>query len=977
MNARTANDQERAEARDASKGTAEGAVSDGGEDRSSAWHRREIDAVLNELTTRREGLADEEAARRLERYGRNRIGRRRHVTVWQVLLHQFTSPLIYVLLGALVVTVVTSLVTGEPRWADGIVIGLVLVVNGTVGFIQEYRAEHAVEALMQMVAPKARVRRGGEEKKVEAATLVPGDVLLLGEGDVVAADARLMSVEALQVDESALTGESVPVGKHADAMPDADADLPPGDQRNMAFMGTAVTSGKAAGVVAATAKATQIGRIAQQVEEAGETQTPLQRRIQRLAVLITWGILVIAAIAMVVGLAMGRDWTRMVTLAVALAVAAIPAGLPIVVTVALAIGVRRMAQRHAVIRQLPAVDTLGSCTTIVSDKTGTLTRNRMRVEKIAAGDRRYEPGDEGLADDAAARGTVLVGALCHDTDVHAVIEAAEKKEQNDAGDESDGAGGDEQGGADPMERALILAAWRAGFDPRDLESRHALIERVPFKTEQRFMATVREAGEAADGFALDGEGPLVLVKGAPEVVVEMCDARLDRSGRRAELNASSVAQENDALADEGLRVLAMAVGRGEEAAEGVKRGEAGGLTLLGLQGLLDPPRESARRAVDDAHRAGIRIIMVTGDHARTGAANASQVHLHEPPLRHAPGDEGGDDEGADGQAALEAHTGRAVHDYADEQLDEALSRSNVFARVEPVQKTRIVDRLKARNHIVAVTGDGVNDAPALKTAHLGAAMGSGTDVAKEASDMVITDDNFASVYAAVEQGRTAFRNIRMATFFLLSTGAADVLIILGALGLGWPLPLLPAQILWCNVVTNGIADVALAFEPGETALYRQPPRPPSEGVLDAALLERLVIVGVWLAVGVLAMFLWVWGFDFGTWSGNDQNLTLARTAALTTLVLFQKVHVFNCRSEDVSIFRKPLLANKLLFIGVMTSLGLHIAAVYIPLTQELLSLAPLDAQTWLVAGLVASTAIIVNELHKWLRPRYRRVWDHA
>lgn len=930
-----------------------------GDDRPP-WHNREADAAIEALGSDRQGLKDDDASQRLERHGYNRIGQKREVSAWRVLLHQFKSPLIYVLLGALVVTVGMSLLTGEQRWADAIVIGLVLVVNGTVGFIQEYRAEHSVEALMKMVAPKALVRRDGQEQRVEAARIVPGDIVLLEEGSVVPADIRLIDAHSLQIDESALTGESVPVGKSDRVMVDSDAELPPDEQKNMAFMGTAVTAGHAEGMVTATGMATQIGGIARQVEETGETKTPLQRRIQRLAILITWGILAVSGAAMGIGLLMGYAWPQMITLAVALSVAAIPAGLPIVVTVALAIGVRRMARRHAVIRHLPAVDTLGSCTTIISDKTGTLTQNRMTVKSIFAAGKRYDVSGEArttrggiehngeaieVSEHLAVEQLIRAGILCNDAKIGLSDEASEPDEQ-DAEDETSG---------DPMEVALLYAGTKAGLDPEELRSNYRAVDEVPFQTERRFMASIREQE--------DDEGPLVLIKGAPETVLGMCDTQRAADGSDNDLDRDMIERANDELAGEGLRVLAMAESRGESAAEAVQSDEPQGFTFLGLVGLLDPPRETAAQAVDDAHAAGIRVMMVTGDHARTASAISQMVHVDQPAAYQT------EKRTQDSDELPPSHTGKEIEDSSDEELDEMLEASNIYARVQPAQKTRIVSRLKDRGQIVAVTGDGVNDAPALKSAHLGAAMGSGTDVAKESSDMVITDDNFASVYSAVEQGRTAFRNIRMATFFLLSTGAADVLIILAALAMGWPLPLLAAQILWCNVVTNGIADVALAFEPGEKSLFRRPPRPPSEGVLDRLLLERLVLVGIWLSVGVLGMFVWKWGFDVQSWTGDEDKLTLARTAALTTLVLFQKVHVFNCRSEDVSIFRKPLLANKLLFIGVLVSLGVHIAAIHIPLTQQLLSLTPMDAQTWAVATCVALTAIIVNELHKRFRPR--------
>jgi Ca2+-transporting ATPase len=916
-------------------------------DPATAWYRRDVDDVLDALGTSRDGLGDGEARDRVERHGPNRIQEQEQVSPWRVLLNQFTSPLIYVLLGALAVTLAIQ------SWADAIVIGIVLAVNGTIGFVQEYQAETAVQSLMEMVSPKAMVRRDGQTREIDAERLVPGDVVELSQGEVVPADVRLVEVRGLRVNEAALTGESVPADKGTDPLDEEH--LPPADQRGMAFMSTAVTSGEGVGVVVATGAATEIGKIAEQVQAAGGGETPLQMRIDRLARWITIGILGVAVVAFGVGLLLGRDVVDMLLLAVALAVAAIPAGLPIVVTVALAIGVHRMAERHALIRNLHAVDTLGSCTTIISDKTGTLTQNRMAVRVVEAAGERYElPGDDERAgrgvrrDDEAVevddhpvlRQTLLVGLLCNDA------ELPDADADADDEDEDDATGAPPSG--DPMEVALLGAARAAGLRREDEQQRHPRRDTVPFRTERRFMATVHDDGD-------DGDGPLVLVKGAPERVAGMCDRRLDHDGGEGELDRDEVVRRSEELAAEGLRVLAMAVGRGEDVAESVRGDHPGGLTFVGMQGLMDPPRPSAVQAVDDCHAAGIRVAMVTGDHAATAAAIGRQVHLDRPPAHRArrAGDE---------DRAAEVHRGQDLAELSDDELDRVIDDTNIYARVAPEQKLRLVDRLKARDEIVSVTGDGVNDAPALESAHLGAAMGSGTDVAKEASDMVITDDDFASVYAAVEEGRTAFRNIRMATFFLLSTGAADVLVILSALVLDWPLPLVPAQILWLNVVTNGIADVALAFEPGERSLFRRPPRPKSEGILDRVLLERLVVVGLWLAAGVVGMFWW-------QWSLQGEDLTAARTATLTTFVLFQMVHVFNCRSEDESVFSKSFFANRILLLGVLTSFAVHVGAMYFGPTQDLLSIEPMAPSTWMVAIAVASTAIVVNEAHKRLRPR--------
>ena len=878
------------------------------------WYRLPADEVLDRLGVDPAGLEDEEVRRRQEEYGLNRLQRQTTVSAWRVLLGQFTSPLIYVLLGALVLTLAIR------HFADAAVVGIVLAVNTTVGFVQEHRAQTAVLSLMELVSPKARVRRAGEDQEVDGEQIVPGDIVVLAQGAIVSADARLLEAQGLRVDESALTGESVPAEKQVD--PVDEENLSPADQRDMVFMGTAVTSGEGLGVVVATGTSTEVGQISQQVEEAGITRTPLEQRIDRLAKWITAGILAIASLVFGVGLLLGYGVSDMLLLAVALAVSAIPAGLPIVVTVALAIGVKRMAGRNALIRRLPAVDTLGSTTTIISDKTGTLTQNRMTVRAVICGDQRFDVSDgEELDVDrhVALRETLLVGLLCTSASA--------------------------EGAGDPMEAALLVSGRDAGLDRDELLGRHPVRDKVPFETERRFMATIHDVP------AGDGEGPLVLVKGAPERVAQMCDRRRTADGGEEPLDTEAVVRSGERLAGEGLRMLAMAVGRGEAAADTVRGDDPGGLVFVGMQALVDPPRESAVGAVDRCRAAGIRVVMVTGDHAATAAAIGRQVHIVT--------DDDGDGEVA-GDGPPRAPTGQEIAALSDEELDEVLAGTNVLSRMAPGQKLRIVERLKAADEIVAVTGDGVNDAPALRSAHIGAAMGSGTDVAKEASDMVITDDNFASVYAAVEEGRTAFRNIRMATFFLLSTGAAEVLVIIVSLLLDWPLPLLPAQILWLNVVTSGIADVALAFEPGEEALQRRPPRPKREGVLDATLLERLVIVGVWLAVGSLAVFHWERNVQ-------DQDLDVARTSALTTLVLFQLVHVFNCRSQDVSVFRKSLLANKVLLVGVLASLGVHIGVLYLPWTQQVLRVEPLPPGAWVLALGVALTAILVNEAHKLLR----------
>lgn len=920
----------------------------------SAWHRLDINKILDQLDADRAGLDNEQARRRLSVHGPNSIGQQEETSPWKILLNQFLSPLIYVLLAALVVTLAIQ------SWADAIVIGAVLIINSTIGFLQEYKAETAVHSLIEMVSPKARVKRDGQVQSIESDRLVPGDVVILSEGNMVPADLRLLDAKRLQINEAALTGESVPASKSQAAMTDADDNLPPADQTNMAFMGTAVTAGRGEGLVVATGTDTQIGQIAEQVRSAGQEQTPLQNRMDRLAKWIAAIILVVCVIAFAVGLLLGFSIEEMFLTAVALAVAAMPAGLPVVMTVALAIGVKRMARRNAIIRHLPAVETLGSTTAIFSDKTGTLTQNRMTVEQLFAGQTRYhlsgnpqEPHGRLQREDGQAVElqpdldsplfcTLLVGLLNNEAEL---MEPPSADPNDNSKKESQDEPASEQAHGDPMELALLIAARKAGLDKEDLSQRYQQVDEIPFETERKFSATIHESREHQE--------KLVLVKGAPEVILAMSRQGLTQEQQADDLDDDQVRRQIEQLTSQGLRVLAMAIGRGEEAARAIREENPHDMIFVGLQGMKDPPRQEAIEAIDRCHEAGIRVAMITGDHARTAGAIAKQVHLDRP-------------HSADSPSYVDdwpkVCSGQELNGATDEEIDRILGDTNVYARVTPDQKLRLIRQLKNRGDIVAVTGDGVNDAPALKDADLGAAMGQmGTDVAKEASDMVITDDNFSSVYAAVEEGRTAFRNIRMATFFLLSTGAADVLIIMTALVVGWPLPLLPAQLLWCNVVTNGIQDVALAFEPGEKALYRRSPRPPNEGILDQRLLERLVLVGIWLAVGTLAIFYWHYS--------QGRDLVYTRTAALSTLVLFQMVHVFNCRSEDVSIFRKNLLGNKVLFVGVIVSLMVHVAGLYIPWTQTLLRFTPLDGWTWLMIVLVAASAIIVNELHKLWRPR--------
>jgi magnesium-transporting ATPase (P-type) len=884
------------------------------------------DKALEALGSVSSGLSSDEARARLDSFGPNEIAAEEGPGIWSLLLNQFRSPLIYILLIAALVTLLLR------EFIDAGVIAFILVLNAVVGFSQEYRAERSMAALRQLSRAHARVLRDGRERDEDAAVLVPGDVVLIETGDRVPADCRILHAAALEVDESLLTGESTVVSKSTDPLA---AGTPVADRANSLFMGSSVTRGRCRAVVIGTGTRTELGKIAGSVKEIGETSTPLQQRMARFAHVIGAAILVACLIGFAAGLATGEEIGPLFLALVALAVAAIPEGLPIVLTVALAISVRRMAQRHVIIRRLPAVETLGSCNAIGSDKTGTLTQNRMTVQVIHAGGRDHAVSGGGyevqgqiggpngaqneLEDpDSALHLTLLAGALCNDA---SLIEADSEFEVH----------------GDPTEIALLVAAAKAGLRKDEIDERFVRTAEVPFESERRFAATYHRDDEG-------DRGGFMVVKGAPEQILAMCDSVVGSEP----FEPQRVLERAEAMAREGIRVLGMAYRPldDREIHSPQLDGELTGLRFAGLQGMIDPPRPEAVAAVRGCQQAGIRVVMITGDHATTGLAIAERLGI--------------------ASADERAMTGAELERIDDDELTRLVERASVYARVSPQHKLRIVTALQRIGHTVAVTGDGVNDAPALKAADIGAAMGrSGTDVAKEAADMVVTDDNFASIFAAVEEGRVAFDNVRKTTFFLISTGAAAVVAVLASLIFRFPLPFLPAQMLWLNVVTNGVQDVALAFEPGEPDVLQRKPRPRREGVISALLWERTAIAGVVMALGTLFLF-------FRELNAHN-DLETARTVALTTMVLFQVFHVGNSRSEHRSAFAKSPFSNPFLLIGTLIAVSLHIAALYLPFTQFVLRVTPLDLETWAWMIAVAASVIVVVEIHKLVRgPRRTR-----
>jgi magnesium-transporting ATPase (P-type) len=888
-----------------------------------AWHALGAEEVESILATSRSGLTDDEAAGRLARVGPNALEAAKPPTALEILLHQFQSPLIYILLIAAAVTVVLG------EYIDAAVIAAVLALNATIGFVQERQADRSVRALMGLVAPRAHVVRSGVEREIASEDLVPGDLVTLESGQRVPADLRLITATALRIDESLLTGESVPAGKH-DRPVEAEAGV--ADRANMAWSGSVVTAGRGRGFVVATGIRTQLGRIAESIRTEHDAETPLQRRMNRFARIIGAVVGVAALASMGIGVALGERLQDMFLVAVALAVAAIPEGLPVVFTITLALGVRRMARRHAIVRRLPAVETLGSTTVIGSDKTGTLTENRMTVQEIwtAVGSvavPQHAPAgeDRAAAEDVAPRmphGDPLVLTLTAGI-------LANEATARPAGD------GYEIHG-DPTEAALLVAAHRLGLDPDGVRAAHETLLEVPFESERRYSAAwCRRDGATA-----------LYVKGAPERILELASRAYGPEGPVA-LDREAVLAAAHEMAGRGLRVLAMAWL--PDAALPAGSGDAwdpadpADLVFLGLQGMMDPPREGVAESIANCQRAGIRVVMITGDHGATARAIGARLGI-------AP---------ADGPVL----TGADLDRLGDDELRDRAGMVSIYARVSPEQKLRIVRALQARGEVVAVTGDGVNDAPALKVAEIGVAMGqSGTDIAREAADIVLADDNFTSIYAAVEEGRVTFDNLRKVTFFLISTGAAAILLILGSLLLGWPLPMLPAQLLWLNLVTNGLQDVALAFEPGEPDAARKPPRPRSEGVISALLWERTVIAGIVMGIGTLAMFRW----ELDT----TGSLSSAQTVALSTMVIFQMFQAGNARSDTRSLFRMNPLGNPFLFASVVAALAIHVAALYLGPTQLILRVEPIAVEAWIRIFLVASTLLVAMEAHKAVRRRW-------
>jgi cation-transporting ATPase F len=882
------------------------------------WYALSATEVVERLDSDDDaGLTSDEAARRLEQHGHNELTVTTGPGVLRRIASQFHQPLVYILLVAVVVT------SALQEWVDAVVILAVVLVNAVIGYVEESRARAALDALARSMTQEALVIREGDEHRIEARELVPGDLVLIRSGDKVPADLRLVRSRSLRVDESALTGEAVPAGKGVEQVPE-DAVL--GDRSSMAFASTVVAFGQGTGVVVATGDRTELGLVSTMLAGVVELDTPLTRRINQFSRLLITAILSLAAMTFVVGLLRGMDRVDTFMAAVALTVAAIPEGLPAAMTIILAIGVARMARRRAIIRKLPAVETLGSTTVICSDKTGTLTANEMTVTSVLAGGTDhevtgvgYDPtgevhvAGEPVGQPSTALAEVLrCGVLCNDA--HLIADDDEVRGAIDWRIEGD-----------PTEGSMLVAAHKIGLHPDVELGALPRIDQIPFESEHQYMATLHGHDDAP--------GRTIYVKGSVERVLARCTDELGPDGTIRPLDADAVLRQVEQMASDGLRVLAFARIVRDEPIDEIDHADVDcGLTLLGLQGMIDPLRPEVIESVQTCRDAGISVRMITGDHPVTAVAIATQLGIAQ--------DAGG------------AVTGAQLEDTDDDELAGVVRSTTVFARVSPEQKLRLVTALQRDGQVVAMTGDGVNDSPALKQADIGVAMGrEGTDAAKDASDMILTDDNFASIRAAIEEGRGTYDNLIKFITWTLPTNLGEALAVLIAIVFAVDLPITPVQILWINMSTAIFLGLMLAFEPKEPGIMQRRPRDPADPILSRALLGRIAMVGALLVGAAYGLF--------ALERASGASLEAARTVAVTTFVIVELAYLFNCRS-----LREPLSAigaftNRWVWIGSAAMITSQMAIIYLPAAQLLFDTEPIGLASWLR---IAAAGVIVHLL---------------
>ncbi|MCR2822293.1 cation-translocating P-type ATPase [Lederbergia panacisoli] len=886
----------------------------------SLWYSKSIEDVKKELQTNIEmGLSNQEAEERLRKYGANQFQEGQKPTIWKMLLEQMNSMLIYILIAAAVI----SGIVGEI--SDAVIILIVIVLNAVIGIVQESKAEKALEELKKMSTPSAVVKRDGVVKEISSEKVVPGDVIFIDAGRFIPADLRLVETANLQIEESALTGESVPVDKIATSL--EQGEIPLGDQRNMAFMSTLSTYGRGIGIAVHTGMETEIGKIAKMLGNQGKESTPLQKKLDELGKILGIGAILVCIIMFFVGYFQGREVLEMFLIAVSLAVAAIPEGLLAIVTIVLAVGVQKMIKHHAIVRKLPAVETLGAVSVICSDKTGTLTQNKMTVTKVYVGGKFTELANIHIKSEVALQ-FIKGMMLCNDAVVN-----------------------DDKQAGDPTEIALVAAGMYTGLTKKELEDQHKRVYEIPFDSDRKMMTTVHENGNQL----------FSITKGALDrLLPRMTSIFIDGSIKpMTEEDKNGIIAISNQMSEEALRVLAVAK-RDISSEKEFNHQLEENLTFLGIVGMIDPPREEVKASIAECKDAGIRTVMITGDHQNTALAIAQDLGI--------------------ASSISETMTGQQLNEISDVELQEKVEKTRVFARVSPEHKVRIVKALRENGHITSMTGDGVNDAPSLKQADVGVAMGiTGTDVAKGAADIVLTDDNFSTIVAAVEQGRNIFQNIKKSILFLLSCNLGEITAIFIGVLLGMPTPLTAVQILWVNLITDTFPAIALGMDPDDPDVMKEKPRNPKESIFAKGSGTFALLNG--FLIGFITLFAFVEGLRFYSGAssiftidfGNITNdaLTHAQTMAFITLSVSQLFHSLNLRSQKKSIFQIGLFTNKYLIGAIVLGIAIQAALVYIPFLHDVFGIHVLTGKDWLFVVGISLIPIIANELVK----AGRRIFD--
>lgn len=895
------------------------------------WHSVSYNDVLENFNASSQGLNTTEAEKRLKIVGPNILHRQNRESAFKILLRQFLNPLIYVLLAATILAIAMGKIT------DGVVVFCVVIINATIGFVQEYQAGKTIQGLLQLIPENVTVMRDGKQKNIQAADLVPGDYVLLQAGDKVSADIRLTFVKNMQCNESILTGESFPVEKHTDSI---DSYAGVADRKNMVFSGTMITSGTAEGVAVLTGIETEIGRISVLLQTTTSVKSPLTKSLEKIARGITYSIIFVGVLVFLIGIFRNYTLIDAIFFAITLAVAAIPEGLPAVITIASAIGIMRMAKRQAIIRHLSAVETLGSTTVICSDKTGTLTLNEMTVQVLWNGKQKFDVTGVGvnadgeiLKNDSDEEGTdeeigelIRAAALCNDATLH-------NKE------------GHWKAVGDPTEVALIAVVGKFGINEDELRSKWPRLDELPFDSEKKIMATLHLSplGEK-----------IIYLKGAPESVIPLL---LNSENSSTVFDTEIVRAEALQLAGTGMRVLAFAFRKlDREHSSLITEEDLFDFTFLGIQAISDPPRMEVKEAIDACHNAGITVKMITGDHPATAAAIGRELGF------------------INADCVI---TGKELQNLNALEIQEIVKNTNIFARVSPEDKLNLVKALQANEEVVAMTGDGVNDAPALKRADIGVAMGiSGTAVAKEAADMILTDDNFESIKAAVEEGRRVFDNLLKSIVFLLPTSIGLGLVIFIAV-IFFPskegillIPIQPVQVLWINLITAVALSLPLALEAMEPDVMNRPPRKPNKPLLSSLIIFRMILVSLVMAGGTIGLFLWEYNKELSRGMAHSLAISEAQTMAVTAMVLFQVFYLIDCRSLNFSVNKIGLFSNPFIYIGIATVLLVQVAFVYFPFMNRWFHSSPLKAEAWGVSAMVAFSILIIISIEKWIQRKY-------